>query len=38
MLLIVQNFLLTLFIELLGVVCTAGILYLYWTAMAQKQK
>lgn len=38
MMLFIQEFLLTLLVEMAGVACVAGILYLYWTAMTQKSK
>lgn len=38
MLLIMQNFLLTLLVEGFGVACTAGVLYGYWNLMTRKRK
>ena len=37
MLLLTQKFLLALFIEVAGVMLTAGILYLYWEFMTKKK-
>ena len=37
MLLLIQNLLLTLLTELFGVVCTAGVLILYWNFMTRKK-
>lgn len=36
MLLLITKSLLTLFAELAGIACTAGILYLYWNCMTKK--
>lgn len=36
MVLLIQNFLLTLLAEGFGVACTAGIIYLYWNIMTKK--
>lgn len=37
MLLFIQECMLTLLIEVFGVACTAGILYLYWNAMTKSR-
>lgn len=34
----IQQFLQTLLVELFGVACTAGVLYVYWNAMTKKKK
>lgn len=38
MALLIQSFLLTLLIELAGVACIAGVLYLYWNIMTKRKK
>ena len=37
MLLLIEDFMMTLLVELAGVACTAGVLYVYWNAMTIKK-
>lgn len=37
MLLLIQNILLTLLVEIFGVACAAGVLYVYWNYMTRKK-
>ena len=37
MLLLIQNILLTLLVEIFGIGCVAGVLYVYWNYMTRKK-